>query len=457
MNNRKQFFDISLAYDLVGKSIDQVLEQCAAFDPQSLTANSLLEDGYKTCQHLQKLAAPSVGESDIDDKPFFDTFDTHVGFNCHFELQDYQAFSYVGINFVNNTAVECIISLGMPDNTERYSSELEVTKVFLVSLEELYLNGRIQEGSEPGTRVYTWKKDNRTVISFVSSPPSGSPKDTGALLSVQIRDTQLHPGGEYFELLYNRAQKSVRGLKHVTLHRKDEPLEKVYEGRSPRYYLTLFLFLAAIGLGIGGIISLVSRNFLLGIVLIIFAVLCALLMAKLDSKARSDYRQKRKGSMAGSVLPAEIEISKDLYEFCRSCIYELAVSFNKTLSMGIEYEPCFEMVMDMLSVTSEQRKAIFEATLEVTTFNIKYIPYHKLSPLNQFITTIPGYVFYCLQNKLPDNEDLFNEAASLMENPAFPRYLEETIGLPVSQEVKGALWRPNILEWFRKRLLRTPR
>jgi len=185
MNNQKQFFNISLACDLMRKSIDQVLEQCATFDP-------------------------SVDDSGIADKLLFDLFDNHVGFNCHFELQDYHAFAYVGINFVNNTAVECIISLGMPANIEHYSSELDVTKLFLVSLEELYLNGRIQEKSELGTRVYTWKKDNRTVISFVSSPSSGSPKDTGALLSVQIRDTQLHPQGAYFELLYNRASKSVQ-------------------------------------------------------------------------------------------------------------------------------------------------------------------------------------------------------------------------------------------------------
>ena len=210
MNNQKQFFNISLACDLVRKSIDQVLKQCAAFDPELLTVNSSLKDDYKDSQRLRKLADSSVGDSDIADMLFFDIFDNHVGFHCHFELRDYQAFSYVGINFVNNTAVECIISLGIPANLERYNSELDVTKVFLVSLEELYLNGRIQEESELGTRVYTWKKDNRTVISFVSSPPSGSPKDTVALLSVQIRDTQLHPRGAYFELLYDSAQKSVK-------------------------------------------------------------------------------------------------------------------------------------------------------------------------------------------------------------------------------------------------------
>ena len=289
-------FNISLACDLLRKSTNQVLEQSAAFDPQLLTADTLQEDSYKTSQRLQKLSGSTVGDLDVDDRSLFqfDTFDTHVGFRCHFRLQDYEALSYVGINFVGNTAVECIISLGMPANPERYRSESEVTKVFLVSLEELYLNGRIQEESELGTRVYTWKKDNRTVISFVSSPSSGSPKDTGALLSVQIRDTQLHPQGAYFGLLYDQAQKPVQDVGHVALHRKDEPLEKVYEGRSGRYHLTAFLMFLAIGLGIGGIISLVSKRFTLGIALIISAVICAFLMAKLDAKARRDLRQKKK-------------------------------------------------------------------------------------------------------------------------------------------------------------------
>lgn len=143
-----------------------------------------------------------------------------------------------------------------------------------------------------------------------------------------------------------------------------------------------------------------------------------------------------------------MEISEDLHKICWDWVYELAVTFNQTLSRGIEYEACFEIVMDMLSVPPEERVPIFAATL---ARNIEGIPYHKLSPLNQFITTIPGYVAYCLQNRLPDNEDLSKEAATLIENPAFPRYLQEEIGFPVSQEVKGALRRPNIWGWFKKR------
>ena len=114
------------------------------------------------------------------------------------------------------------------------------------------------------------------------------------LLSVQVRDTQLHPGGAYFELLYHRARKSVQDVGYVIQHRKDEPLEKVYVGRRARYHLNLLLSLAAIGLGITGIVSLVLRSFSVGIILIILAVLCAFLPSELHDKVRRDYRQKRK-------------------------------------------------------------------------------------------------------------------------------------------------------------------
>lgn len=95
-------------------------------------------------------------------KPF-EQFDATVQFFCSFRLRYYQAFSTVTISFVENKAAECVISLGRPANLNRYGSEREVTRIFLVSLEELYRNGRIQEECEPGTRVYTWKRDNKTM------------------------------------------------------------------------------------------------------------------------------------------------------------------------------------------------------------------------------------------------------------------------------------------------------
>ena len=383
----KSFFDIPMACSLMGKSVNQVLEQCAAFDPQLFTANRLLEDEYKTLQRLKKLADPSVVDSDIDDKLFFETFDANVGFHCHFKLQDYQAFSFVGINFVNNTAVECVVSLGLPSNPERYSSELEVTKVFLVSLEELYLNGRIQEESEPETRVYTWKKGN-IAISFVSYPPSHSSKDTGVRLSVQIRDTQLHPQGEYFEFLYNSAQKSVQ-----------------------------------------------------------------------DPTGRIKGPERKSPTQRATTTPVEaLDVPSELESFCSDYITALGEALNIAIKVGHEeYEAGFNSAMDLLSkgpiglglhsrnpfqfgVLKEDRPKVLS---EIKRYaEVAGIPYNKLSPLNQFMVTIPPYVFYCLEKYLIDDPGLREEARHLMSTRGFPRYLQEDLGYPISQKIRGAFWRP---------------
>lgn len=383
-----QYFHIPFAVELMGKSINQVLEQIATFDPQLFTANRLLGDDYKNIQRLSKLLDPSVVGSDIDDKLFFDTFDAGVGFHCHFELQNYQAFSFVGIHFVNNIAVECIISLGRPVNPERYRSELAVTKIFLVSLEELYFNGRIQKESEPETRVYTWKKDDRTVVSFISYPPSKHPKDTGARLSVQIRDTQLHPQGGYFELLYNRAEDSVQDF------------------------------------------------------------------GKELSNKRSSHNQE-----VGATPMESVNISPKLKSFCSDYITALGEALNMAIKIGHEeYEVGFNSAMDLLSrgpvglglhSRNPFQFGVLKADRPKVLSEIKWyakvagIPYNKLSPLNQFMATIPPYVFYCLEKYLSDAPGLREEASRLMNTGDFPRYLQERLGYPISQTIKGAFWRPN--------------
>lgn len=198
------FFHIPFACELMQKSTAQVLEKCKDFGAELFTAEDIraFRDDMKSNQAIPPEFLKVL-------KPFTNK----VSFNCNFELHGYQAFSFVSINFINNTAVECVISLGRPINIERYSSEDSVLRVFLVSLEKLYLNGRIQQ-DYLDERVYTWKKDNRTLVSFVSHPPSG-PASAGQFLSVQIRDTQLYPQGNELELLYNKAQKHVENLKCV--------------------------------------------------------------------------------------------------------------------------------------------------------------------------------------------------------------------------------------------------
>lgn len=185
------FINIPLAVDLMGKSINQVLEQCASFNPVLLTADD-----------------SSRADSAVDGS--FELFDAKVGFHGYFELQGYQAFSFIGIHFVNDVAVECVVSLGRPTNPKRYSSEYEVLKVFARTLEGLYHNGRVQQDNQEG-RVYTWKKGDN-VVSFISYPP-GDPSDPGVRLGVQIRDTQFYPYGNELELWYYKATKHVANLK----------------------------------------------------------------------------------------------------------------------------------------------------------------------------------------------------------------------------------------------------
>jgi len=201
---RTNFFHIPFACELMQKSTTQVLEKCVDFGAELFTAEdiSAFTDDMKSSQ-----AVPP------EFLKVMKRYTNKISFKCTFELRGYQAFSFVSINFINNTAVECVISLGRPINIERYSSEDSVLREFLISLEKLYLNGRIQQ-DYLDERIYTWKKDNRTLISFVSHPPSG-PASAGQFLSVQIRDTQLYPQGNELELLYNKAEKHVENLKCV--------------------------------------------------------------------------------------------------------------------------------------------------------------------------------------------------------------------------------------------------
>jgi len=198
------FFHIPFACELMQKSTAQVLEKCKDFGAELFTAEDIraFTDDMKSNQAIP----PEFLKLMI-------RYTNRVSFNCNFELRDYQAVSFVSINFINDTAVECAISLGLPINLERYSSEESVLRVFLTSLEKLYFNGRIQQDYLE-ERVYTWKKDSRTLVSLVSHSPSG-PASAGQFLSVQIRDTQLYPQGNNLELLYNETNKHVKNLKLV--------------------------------------------------------------------------------------------------------------------------------------------------------------------------------------------------------------------------------------------------
>ena len=135
-----------------------------------------------------------------------------------------------------------------------------------------------------------------------------------------------------------------------------------------------------------------------------------------------------------------MEISEKLQRFCYDCIYKLANVFNSTLSADMEYEIGFDEVMNVLGVPESKREDILNKVFYFS--ETAGIPYHELSPLNQFIVTIPPYVFYCLENKLTNDKELKEESSALINDWAFARYLQKKLGVKISQEIKGALWRP---------------
>ncbi len=137
-----------------------------------------------------------------------------------------------------------------------------------------------------------------------------------------------------------------------------------------------------------------------------------------------------------------MDISEGLRKFCYDCVYELANAYNLTLSNGVEYEEGFNTVADMLGVPQKAKEDIFSQVLYFS--KVAGIPYHELSPVNQFIVSIPPYVLYCIENKLKGDSSLKQEATTLKDDGSFYRYLQEKIGMSIAQEIKGALWKPRL-------------
>ena len=147
------------------------------------------------------------------------------------------------------------------------------------------------------------------------------------------------------------------------------------------------------------------------------------------------------------------DISWQLQSFCSDCITALGIALDIAIRDRHEYEAGFNEAIDMLSETSvpgEVPKGVPkedrpQMLAEVKRYaEVAGVPYNKLSPVNQFIVTIPPYVFYCLEKYLPDDSDLRQEARRLINTWGFPRYLQEDLGYPISQTIKGAFWTPKV-------------
>jgi hypothetical protein len=183
-----------------------------------------------------------------------------------------------------------------------------------------------------------------------------------------------------------------------------------------------------------------------------------LLSEELTVEPEADMELVPRSAKRVSTAPMEaVDISPQLKSFCSDYITELGIALDVAIRVGHEeYEAGFNEAMYMLSKGGSGlhgrnpfRFGVLEKDRPRMLAEIKRyadeagIPYNKLSPLNQFIVTIPPYVFYCLEKYLLDDPDLLEEARRLMNTKGFPRYLQEELGYPISQRIKGAFWKPN--------------
>ncbi len=116
------------------------------------------------------------------------------------------------------------------------------------------------------------------------------------------------------------------------------------------------------------------------------------------------------------------DISPELKAFCIDYIIALGHALDIAIRVGHEeYEAGFNSAMDLLSrgpvglglhSRNPFRFGVLKADRPKVLSEIKWyaevagIPYNKLSPLNQFMVTIPPYVFYCLEKYLPESPRL---------------------------------------------------
>ncbi|MFC2169953.1 hypothetical protein ACFLRM_05255 [Acidobacteriota bacterium] len=134
----------------------------------------------------------------------------------------------------------------------------------------------------------------------------------------------------------------------------------------------------------------------------------------------------------------KIVFSEELKQYCYDKIHELAKAYNDALLSRLEYETAFSAVMSVLHVPEYEQKNILEDTQHIA--ELDGIPYHRLSPLNQYVTAVGPYLAYCLRHHPPINLER-DEIERLIHDGEFNQYVEQ-LGIQISQKVKGALWKP---------------
>ena len=133
-----------------------------------------------------------------------------------------------------------------------------------------------------------------------------------------------------------------------------------------------------------------------------------------------------------------MELSEELKCYCYDHIHKLAKVYEAALTSRMEYETGFSYVMNSLNIPrSEQEKML--STIQYSS-EMQGIPYHRLSPANQFIMSVSPYIWYCLETH-PPRTMTPEEVDRITNDIEFTRYIDQ-LAKKISQQVKGALWKP---------------
>ncbi len=129
----------------------------------------------------------------------------------------------------------------------------------------------------------------------------------------------------------------------------------------------------------------------------------------------------------------------DLKKQCYDWLYEYGQTFSDVvMSMKIEYSPAVNEVLYRLGLEEKERENLIWSTLFFAEESSK-IPYHQLSPLNQFYMSGIPYVFYRLGQELENPSTRKPVEAFLDDDDPRSMQMLYDCGKQVAKRVGGAL------------------
>lgn len=151
--------------------------------------------------------------------------------------------------------------------------------------------------------------------------------------------------------------------------------------------------------------------------------------------AREDLSAVDIPSQAGTPLPSGTLLGKEIDEFCRAHTIRLASALEEVIWSGVEYEPALRVAMQRLEVSGDFVPVLLaQANACAASAGI---PYDRLSPLNQFIVALPGYLALRAAQAYAEDSPEMKQFEELDG-----RFVQERYGMEAAGAVKGALRMP---------------